>query len=58
MEPIVVLLAKELAAMIGRYNEVVSRLIEADRELAALKSDKYVPIAWVADLWEVDRHTA
>jgi len=58
MEPIVVLPAQQVKELIDRYELVTARLVEADRELEALRSDKLVTIQWVAYFWSVDVNTA
>ncbi|WP_420151805.1 hypothetical protein [Spirosoma sp.] len=58
MEPIVVLPAKQLKELIDRYEEAVSRLIEADKELAALKEDKYVTWDWICEYFGITKATA
>lgn len=58
MEPIVVLPASQLKELIERYEKATQRLIEAERELAALKEDKYVTWEWICDYFGVTRPTA
>jgi len=48
----------ELPNLMADYKATASRLIEAERELALLKTEKYVPLQWVADLWSVEPKTA
>ncbi|GAB3780641.1 hypothetical protein GCM10028818_33190 [Spirosoma horti] len=58
MEPIVVLTGQQVKELIDRYELVTARLVEADRELQALRSEKFVGIDWIASLWSVDPDTA
>ncbi|UFH55502.1 hypothetical protein [Spirosoma sp. KNUC1025] len=58
MEPIIVLPAEKVKEMIDRYEKATQRLIDAERELAALKDDKYVTWEWVCEYFGISRSTA
>lgn len=48
----------EIPNLVADYKATVNRLIEVEKELSALKADKFVPLQWVADLWSVEPKTA
>ncbi|UFH54692.1 hypothetical protein [Spirosoma sp. KNUC1025] len=58
MESIVVLPAQQLKEIIDRYETAAVQLIEAQKELAALKDDKYVTWEWICDYFGVTKPTA
>lgn len=47
-----------LPQLIEDYKAVASQLADTQRELEALKTDKYVSIDWVAGYWDVNSSTA
>ncbi len=44
--------------LVADYKATAQRLIEAEREITALKTDKYVSLEWVAEYWSVETKTA
>lgn len=58
MEPIIVLAAQQVEELIRRYEDVTNRLIEAEKELASLKDDRYVTWEWVCEFFSVTKPTA
>lgn len=48
----------ELPNLVADYKATAARLIEAEKELAFLKTEKFVGIEWVAELWSVTTDTA
>lgn len=48
----------ELPKLVEDYKRVSAELADAQRELAAVHSDKYVSIKWIAQHWDVSDDTA
>lgn len=55
---IITLPADQVRAILSDFKNISERNRETERELAALKADKYVSIEWVAELWSVTTDTA
>ena len=58
MDPIIVLPAKQVEELISRYELATARLIEAEKELEALKQDQYVNYDWVCAFFGISKATA